>query len=291
MKRLVVNKALGETILHRAARLGYMEVVLYCLETNYCDVNARDNAGYTPLHECCSRGNLEIANALVLFGSDVSASAVGGIRPLHDAVENDQLEIVRLLLSHGADPMIATYSGLTPIKLSKSAVMEEFLKDYMSDVTGETSYNTCINSWQFPGSAVCLDLEEVGYDIWEGLPLESENEDKDKDDFLFEVSDTPHLPTFRLQLPCNDNKVLSNCLRLNDVLRQIGLTKDEFVQFYRNIKIFSIPRHEFEGSATCRQFMAGTKLDSEDNGKATIDVLCLNSDIREVLGIELVTLR
>ncbi|XP_022238884.1 uncharacterized protein LOC106457306 isoform X1 [Limulus polyphemus] len=291
MKRIMVNKALGETVLHRASRLGYLEAVFYCLETNYCDVNARDNAGYTPLHECCSRGNLEIANALVQHGSDVSASAVGGIRPLHDAVENDQLEIVRLLLSHGADPLIATYSGLTPLKLCKSAVLEEFFKGYMNDLSGQTD-----TLWRFPGSATCLDVKEVGYDIWEGLPSDSENEAEDKDDFVFEVSDTPHLPTFRVRLPGTDNRILSNCIRLTDVLRQIGLTKEEFVQFYRNIEIFSIPKHEFDGSATCRQLGTDTKLDpllisSEDSEKTTVDVLNLSNDVREVLGIEIVTLR
>ncbi|XP_076338730.1 uncharacterized protein LOC143240344 isoform X2 [Tachypleus tridentatus] len=291
MKRIMVNKALGETVLHRASRLGYLEAVFYCLETNCCDVNARDNAGYTPLHECCSRGNLEIANALVQHGSDVSASAIGGIRPLHDAVENDHLEIVRLLLSHGADPLIATYSGLTPLKLCKSAILEEFFKGYMNDLSGQTE-----TPWLFPGSATCLDVKEVGYDIWEGLPSDSENETKDKDDFVFEVSDTPHLPTFRVQFRGADSRILSNCIRLTDVLRQIGLTKEEFVQFYRNIEIFSIPKHEFDENATCRQLGTDTKLDSlstssEDNEKSTVDVLNLSNDVREVLGIEIVTLR
>ncbi|XP_076311293.1 uncharacterized protein LOC143225541 isoform X3 [Tachypleus tridentatus] len=185
MKRIMVNKALGETILHRAARLGYAEVVLYCLETNYCDVNARDNAGYTPLHESCSRGNLEIASALVQYGADVSASAAGGIRPLHDAVENEYIEIVRLLLSHGADPTIATYSGLTPLKLAKSSIMAEFLRGFLADATGETD-NNLVLPWKFHGSSCCLDAQETGYDIWEGLPLDSENESMESDDFLFE---------------------------------------------------------------------------------------------------------
>ncbi|XP_076324293.1 uncharacterized protein LOC143232576 isoform X2 [Tachypleus tridentatus] len=185
MKRIMVNKALGETILHRAARLGYAEVVLYCLGTNYCDVNARDNAGYTPLHESCSRGNLEIASALVQYGADVSASAAGGIRPLHDAVENDHVEIVRLLLSHGADPTIATYSGLTSLKLARSSIMAKFLRGFLADATGETESGLVL-PWKFQGSSSCLDTKETGYDIWEGLPLDSENETEEKDDFLFE---------------------------------------------------------------------------------------------------------
>ncbi|XP_022241817.1 uncharacterized protein LOC106459594 isoform X2 [Limulus polyphemus] len=295
MKRIMVNKALGETILHRAARMGYKEVVLYCLETNYCDVNSRDNASYTPLHESCSRGNLEIASALVQYGGDVNASAAGGIRPLHDAVENDHVEIVRLLLSYGADPTIATYSGLTPLKLAKSSIMAEFLRGFFADTVGETTMNVIL-PWKFPGSACCLDAEETGYDVWDGLPLDLEDENEDKDDFLFEVSDTPHLPTFRLQLPGNNSKAMCNCLRLIDVLNNTGLTKERFLSMYSYAEIFPIPKHEIETSATCSQLLTGTRLDSllsdaTSDGSTTIDVVRLDDNIRDILGIETVTLR
>ncbi|KAG8237153.1 hypothetical protein J437_LFUL011202 [Ladona fulva] len=116
----VVNKGLGETILHRAARLGYTDVVWYCLEMLGNSVSPRDNAGYTPLHEACSRGHLNTARLLLLYGASPSDSALGGIRPLHEAAENGYMEVVRLLLSYGADPLLATYSGHTPMSLAAS---------------------------------------------------------------------------------------------------------------------------------------------------------------------------
>lgn len=73
--------------------------------------NARDNAGYTPLHEACSRGRLDIALMLLQYGANHSDPAHAGARPLHEAVENGYLEVVRLLLSYGADPLLATYAG------------------------------------------------------------------------------------------------------------------------------------------------------------------------------------
>lgn len=80
IKSWVINKGLGETILHRAARLGYTDVAAYCLEKMDCSPSPRDNAGYTPLHEACSRGHLDIAKLLLMYGASVSESAKGGIR-------------------------------------------------------------------------------------------------------------------------------------------------------------------------------------------------------------------
>lgn len=37
------------------------DVVVYCAESPDFDINVRDNAGYTPLHEACNRGHLDIA--------------------------------------------------------------------------------------------------------------------------------------------------------------------------------------------------------------------------------------
>ncbi|GBM22976.1 BCL-6 corepressor [Araneus ventricosus] len=300
MKRLMVNKALGETQLHRAARLGYPQAVAYCLKSKCVSVNARDNAGYTPLHECCSRGHLDIARALLQYGADVNAGAAGGIRPLHDAVENDHVEIVRLLLSYGADPTIATYSGLEPIKLARSAMMAEFLQGFLADISGEVDSRPHL-PWRFWGSAKCLDPEDGGYDVFSGVPSDGEDEGEGDNDFLFEVSDSPHLPTFRLLLPAASSKAQGNYLRLNDVLRKLSITKEEFLKKYRHIEILSLPRHEFEASATCSPLLSGNKLDNPlasrpnsdrclDNGSTT-DLIRLDKGIRKVLGIETISVR
>lgn len=107
----VLNKGVGESVLHKAARLGYIDVVAYCLERMHMDPDQKDNAGYTPLHEACSKGQIGIAKILLYYGANYSETALSGIRPLHEAIDNGHLEIVRLLLSYGADPQLATYSG------------------------------------------------------------------------------------------------------------------------------------------------------------------------------------
>lgn len=168
----VLNKGVGESVLHKAARLGYIDVVAYCLERLEMAPDQKDNAGYTPLHEACSRGLTDIARVLLQYGANHSETAHSGIRPLHEAVDNGYLEIVRLLLSYGADPLLATYAGKftlfmllcwtnlkfsliffslgqTPIMLAEDDdEMVSFLKNHLIDVQ-----NTGPNKmpWKFEG--------------------------------------------------------------------------------------------------------------------------------------------
>ena len=55
-------------------------MVLYILATGSVDVNARDNAGYTALHECAVRGRVAIGRHLLTNGADVNVCSTDGIR-------------------------------------------------------------------------------------------------------------------------------------------------------------------------------------------------------------------
>ncbi|XP_027866238.1 BCL-6 corepressor-like isoform X2 [Xiphophorus couchianus] len=211
VRRLIVNKNVGETLLHRAARLGYQEVVLYCLERRLCDVNHRDNAGYCALHEACARGWLGIVRLLIGHGADVNCGSQDGTRPLHDAVENDHLEVVRFLLACGADPTLTTYSGRGPLSMTHSAAMETFLEDYLSDIQGRSEGDPGI-CWEFHGSSVCEPTYEGGaYNILADPPGPDEDEEDEEEDmeeenrvrrevFEFELSDRPLLPCYNIQV-------------------------------------------------------------------------------------------
>lgn len=112
------------------------------------DPDLKDNAGYTPLHEACAKGHLDICNYLLQYGASHSETALSGIRPLHEAVENSFIEVVRLLLAFGADPMLATYAGQTPIQLAENNEMEHFLENHLFDIQSMSPMKT---GWKMDG--------------------------------------------------------------------------------------------------------------------------------------------
>ncbi|XP_075164246.1 uncharacterized protein LOC142236849 [Haematobia irritans] len=167
IQKWVLNKGVGQSTMHKAARQGYIDVIVYCLERMSMNPDQKDNAGYTPLHEACTNGWLDIARVLLQYGANHSAAAHSGIRPLHEASENDHEEIVRLLLSYGADPLLATYSGQTPLMLAPSTTMRDILNNHLLDVQ---SMGPERKPWKFNGPWELYDPLECGYNVFEGAP-------------------------------------------------------------------------------------------------------------------------
>ncbi|XP_064638388.1 uncharacterized protein LOC135494394 isoform X2 [Lineus longissimus] len=289
MKRMVVNKNSGETILHRAARLGYEDVVIYCLETGTAAVNARDNAGYTPLHECCVRGHLNIAKYLINYGANVNCSATDGTRPIHDAVDHDRLEVVRLLLSHGADPLLATYSGRTPMKAARYPKMRAFLKGFLADLNGPNEEEgETPTPWEFNGSSYYSDpTTNTGFAIFSDLPSDPEDGDHDLE---FEFSSQPHIRTYRLELE-NENGP-KNYVLMTDVLEQLKLSRQEFMERHPKICVgtkrirSAIFRQQVELS--CFDDITGASGSNSRRQAQFTELLRLDCGVRELLDIPVV---
>jgi NF-kappa-B inhibitor-like protein 2 len=73
------------------------------------DVNSRDTAGWTPLHEAANFGQIDCIEALLKAGAlinDQGGKFSEGITPLHDALGNGHLAVAQVLLDSGANVLI-----------------------------------------------------------------------------------------------------------------------------------------------------------------------------------------
>lgn len=286
-RRLIVNKNAGETLLQRAARLGYEEVVLYCLENKVCEVNHRDYAGYCALHEACARGWLNIVQHLLDYGADINCSAQDGTRPIHDAVENDHLDVVRVLLSYGADPTLATYSGRGLLKMTHSENMESFLTDYFADLQGRSDDDPGLY-WEFYGSAVCESTDECGvYDILGDPPGPDDGDDDKREVFEFEFSDRPLLPCYNIQVSLSQGP--RNWLLLSDVLRRLRMSARGFRQTFPHMEVVTVAEAEFYRQASLSQlFSCPEELEGfHSDSKELLDLVEDSAELAALLGSSL----
>ncbi|XP_075397400.1 SMC5-SMC6 complex localization factor protein 1 isoform X2 [Tenrec ecaudatus] len=111
----------GETALHRACINNQVEKLIFLLSLPGIDINVKDNAGWTPLHEACNYGNTVCVQEILQRCPEVDLlTQVDGVTPLHDALSNGHVEIGKLLLQHGG-----------PVLLQQRNAMGELPLDYV----------------------------------------------------------------------------------------------------------------------------------------------------------------
>ncbi|XP_023934643.2 uncharacterized protein LOC112043465 [Bicyclus anynana] len=285
IKGWFINKSIGETHLHRAARLGFTDCVAYCLEKMESDPSAKDNAGFTPLHVASAKGHVRIARLLLQYGANVSAAAQGGIRPLHEASENCHVEIIRLLLSYGADPLLGTYAGQMPAELAEGSAAQ-LLQLYIADVQGRA-----IEPWRFPSPEKIIDREENGCDPLSSPPPATPPPPPDAT-IEIQCTEAPLPPFYSLRTAPGQPadglwcllQDITNILQIkskDSLLKQIHCGSGSPKELLREIRT-----QEFLERAQCHQLLgAGEKVNVRASKVALVRV---TDKLRQLLKIETV---
>ena len=105
----------GETVLHKAAKSGNIEMILPYLKEMIdagLDVNAQDDCGATCMHYISGPGCAKICRKLMEHGAELNIQDNYGDTPMHCISAPDAVEAC---LSMGADPNIRNHVGMTPL--------------------------------------------------------------------------------------------------------------------------------------------------------------------------------
>ncbi|MHB9147311.1 MAG: ankyrin repeat domain-containing protein [Candidatus Amoebophilus sp.] len=123
----------GETVLHKAVRLGSQEQVDFLLKFENINVNCKNKDQQTPLHEAVRYSNQEIIDRLLAKGADINAKDNLENTPLDIAAIEDNKETIQKLLSNSnIDINAKNRAGDTPFHTAtrnkKLAAVQAFLQ-------------------------------------------------------------------------------------------------------------------------------------------------------------------
>jgi ankyrin repeat protein len=110
----------GFTALHFACFFGQPDAARLLIESGAAvDAVAANPTKVMPLHSAASSRNLEAARLLLERGAPVNARQQAGWVPIHAAAQNGDRPMVELLLKHRADPKLANDEGKTSAMVAR----------------------------------------------------------------------------------------------------------------------------------------------------------------------------
>ena len=110
----------GFTALHFACFFGQPDAARLLIESGAAvDTVAANPTQVMPLHSAASARNLDAARVLLEHGAPVNARQQAGWVPIHAAAQNGDRPMVELLLKHHADPTLANDEGKTSAMVAR----------------------------------------------------------------------------------------------------------------------------------------------------------------------------
>lgn len=104
----------GETVLHRAAMGGYVEII-NVLQSNGIDLHARDKNGDSAIYWAARQGHVDVIKYLCDQGVSLDTQNKSGEAAIHVAARYGHAQVVAYLCSAGADINLEDQDGETPL--------------------------------------------------------------------------------------------------------------------------------------------------------------------------------
>ena len=119
----------GETPLFRAARYGHRKAVKYLLEHD-ADIDMVNEDNETPLYRAAYYGHSKTVKILINWepeGADIDHQNENGDTPLHAAVSRNHYLVAELLVKEGAR-LLRNHSRKTPLDIAKNKKLDDFIE-------------------------------------------------------------------------------------------------------------------------------------------------------------------
>jgi len=117
-------------------------------------VNAKEEAGVTPLHEVSWRINWKLVHLLLEHGADVNAKDKRNRTPLHRACRGvhgprraRRTETIRLLLTHGAEGGVRGSDEMTPVGFVLEMKPDHPSREELLDLFREYAPEAVMEAW------------------------------------------------------------------------------------------------------------------------------------------------
>uniref|UniRef100_A0A8C3MLQ3 Uncharacterized protein n=1 Tax=Geospiza parvula TaxID=87175 RepID=A0A8C3MLQ3_GEOPR len=159
--------------------------------------------------------------------------------------------------------------------------------DYLSDLQGRSDGDPR-TAWDFYSSSVLEGKDSIGCDLLLNPPGSSdqEEEEQEADNFMFEFSDKPLLPSYNLQVsvsrgPCN-------WFLFSDVLKRLKLSSRIFQARFPHFEVATLPRAEFQRQVSLSQVLAQEEVPASPElapGAAeTVELVHYEPELLQLLG-------
>ncbi|CAL5220265.1 g2246 [Coccomyxa viridis] len=119
--------------LHLAIRYSQNSAAILLAQQSGITINAKNEDGWTPLHEACCLGLADVVEALLKHGADAQARCTDGTTPLHKAARAGNKAAVAMLIKAGADVSAVDKNGLEPLDVALDEAIADLLQGWGND--------------------------------------------------------------------------------------------------------------------------------------------------------------